>query len=215
MIRDITDQFDFPQTSSHVDLRTLGPGYYGLVFKYLRSLWRDDTNLIEDVNLDEHEGDETFTGSVRSYSHLRIKSQRYGAATAHRGKSAQYAYIDVRKPVEIQHIFQAELPREHVPSLVANFALVRDFQRGEDLPRFPWDLWYVLNFFSKHSVITNSFRASDLGVESWHSEELGDLMVVSLEQFMGHLILAPITVRDQDIWITVPYDHVSILYINR
>ena len=61
------------------------------------------------------------------------------------------------------------------------------------------------------SVIKNSFRASDLGVESWHSEELGDLMVVSLEQFMGHLILAPITVRDQDIWITVPYDHVSIL----
>jgi len=210
-IHDITDQFDFPRTSSHIDLRTLGLGYYSLVFKYLQNLWRDDTNLIEDVNVDEREGDETFTGSVRSYSHLRIKSQRYGAATAHRGKSARYAYIDVRKPVEIQYIFRAELPREHAPSLVANFALVREFQRGEDLPRFPWDLWYVLNFFSKHSVITNGFRALDLGVESWYSEKLGSLMVVSLEQFTGHLILAPIIVRGQDIWITVPYDHVSVL----
>ena len=26
------DAFDFPRHSSHVDLRTLGPGYYGLVF---------------------------------------------------------------------------------------------------------------------------------------------------------------------------------------
>src|ERR1700736_2541486 len=89
---DITDQFDFPRTSSCIDLRTLGPGYYGLVFKYLRNLWQDDAILIEDVNVDEREGDEMFTGLVRSYSHLRIKSQRYGAATAHRGKSARFAY---------------------------------------------------------------------------------------------------------------------------
>jgi hypothetical protein len=145
MVCDITDQFDFPRTSSHIDLRTHEPGYYGLVFKYLRNLWQDDANLIEDVNVDKREGDETFTGSVRSYSHLRIKSQHYGAATAHRGKSVRFAYIDNRNPVEIQYIFQAELCREHVPPLLANFALVREFQRGEDLPRFPWDLWYVLS----------------------------------------------------------------------
>ena len=46
MIHDITDQFDFPQTSGHVDLRTLGPGYCGLVFKYLQSLWRDELPTI-------------------------------------------------------------------------------------------------------------------------------------------------------------------------
>lgn len=63
----------------------------------------------------------------------------------------------------------------------------------------------------KHAVLTKSFRAPDLGVESWYSTDLGDLKLVSLERFSGHLILAPIIVRGQDIWITVPYDHVSIL----
>jgi hypothetical protein len=143
----ITDQFDFPRNSTHVDLRALGPGYYGLVFHYLQQLWQDAATLIADVNVDEQEGDETFEGSVRSYSHVWIKSQRYGAATAHRGKSARFAYIDIRQPVEIQYIFQAEIRREHAPSLLANFALIRQFRRGEDLPRFPWDLWCVFIYF--------------------------------------------------------------------
>jgi hypothetical protein len=64
--------------------------------------------------------------------------------------------------------------------------------------------------FLKHPVRTKDCRASDLGVESWYAEDLGNLMVVPLECFTGHLILAPITVRERDIWITVPYDHVSI-----
>jgi len=64
--------------------------------------------------------------------------------------------------------------------------------------------------FSRHKTLIKVFRASYLGVESWYSNNLGDLMVVSLERFSGHLILAPIVVREQDIWITVPYDHVSI-----
>lgn len=108
--------------------------------------------LIEDINVNEHEGDETFGGSIRSYSHIWIKGQRYGAATAHRGKSARYAYVDNRKPVEIQYIFQAEHRREQAPSLLANFALVREFQRGDDLPRFPWDLWYILLSFEARSI---------------------------------------------------------------
>jgi hypothetical protein len=64
--------------------------------------------------------------------------------------------------------------------------------------------------FSKQTVLITNFRASDLGVESWYSEDLGDLMVVSLERFSGHLILAPIIVQRQELWITVPYDHASI-----
>ena len=104
--------------------------------------------------MDEHEGSESFEGSVRSYSHVWIKSQRYGAATAHRGKSARYAYIDIRKPVEIQYIFRAELSRVHGPSLLANFVLIREFQRGEDLPRFPWELWCVPIFFAEDIKLT-------------------------------------------------------------
>jgi hypothetical protein len=64
--------------------------------------------------------------------------------------------------------------------------------------------------FLKHTIQTRDCRASDLVVESWYAEDLGNLMVVSLECFSGHLILAPINVTGQDIWITVPYDHVRI-----
>jgi hypothetical protein len=71
-----------------------------------------------------------------------------------------------------------------------------------------------LYFLLKRHKTDSSFRASDLGVESWYAEDLGDLKVVPLECFTGHLILAPITVREQDIWITVPYDHASILYLS-
>jgi hypothetical protein len=62
---------------------------------------------------------------------------------------------------------------------------------------------------------TNNFlRESDLGVESWYAGELGEVAVVPLTQLAGHLILAPITVVDNDIWITVPYDHVHICILN-
>jgi hypothetical protein len=152
MVCHIVGQFDFPRTSSRIDLRTLGPGYYGLVFQHLKQLWKDNTALIEDINIHEHEGAKTFIGSVRSYLHMRIKSLRYGAATAHRGKFVQYAYINTREPVKIQYIFQAELWQEHMPSLLADFALIRKFQRGDDLPRFLWDLWYIYCIFEAHNT---------------------------------------------------------------
>ena len=136
MVCCIIGQLDFPWTSRHIDLHTLGPGYYGLVFQHLKQLWKDDTALVEDINIHEHEGAEMFTRSVQSYSHMQIKSLRYGAPTAHQGKSAQYAYINTHEPVEIQYIFQAELQREHAPLLLADFAFICKFRCGDDLPRF-------------------------------------------------------------------------------
>jgi hypothetical protein len=70
------------------------------------------------------------------------------------------------------------------------------------------------DFLCRRHKTDFSLRASDLGVESWYAEDLGDLKVVPLERLTGHLILAPITVRERDIWITVPYDHVSVKYFN-
>lgn len=58
--------------------------------------------------------------------------------------------------------------------------------------------------------MNGSARASDLGVESWYADDLGEVAVVSLLQLTGHLILALITVGDLNMWITVPYDHVRV-----
>jgi hypothetical protein len=51
-------------------------------------------------------------------------------------------------------------------------------------------------------------RAVDLGVESWYAGQLGANEVSALNRLSGHFILAPITVKLQDLWITVAYDHV-------
>jgi hypothetical protein len=86
-----------------------------------------------------------FTGDVSSFSHIWLKKQRYGAASTTRGQSAKYAYIDTRIPVEIQYIFRAtqEHPTLGESELLAEFAVVRRFQRDDELPNFPWALWYV------------------------------------------------------------------------
>ena len=109
-------------------------GYYGLVFDYLEGLWQGRIALVADLDMDQAFGDTTFEGSVKSYSHVKLQSLRYGAATAHRGRSARYAYIHHRRPVEIQQAHGDE------PPLIANIALVQPFQRGNGIPVFPWEL---------------------------------------------------------------------------
>jgi hypothetical protein len=118
-------------------------GYYGLVLNYLEGLWQGRIALVADLDMDQAFGDTTFEGSVKSYSHIKLRSLQYGAATAHRGRSARYAYINHHNPVEIQHIFQIQQVHGDEPPLIANIALVRPFQRGNDITIFPWELWYV------------------------------------------------------------------------
>lgn len=89
------------------------------------------------------EADIVFEGSLKSYSHIHIKAQRYGAATARWGESAGYAYTGARNPVKIQSIFHVEQVRDTDDPLIADIALVRQFQWDDDLPTFPWELWYA------------------------------------------------------------------------
>jgi hypothetical protein len=53
------------------------------------------------------------------------------------------------------------------------------------------------------------FSAVDLGVDHWYANQLGDLEAISVERLSGHFILASITVRGVELWITVAFDHVS------
>lgn len=52
-------------------------------------------------------------------------------------------------------------------------------------------------------------RAIDIGVRVWKADVLGLSEVVSLDRFSGHFILAPVNIRQQDLWITIAFDHVS------
>jgi hypothetical protein len=82
-------------------------------------------------------------GHVDSYSVVWIAKCRYGAASTHRGKSARFAYIDGRVPVEIQNIFHVVQERNAASPLTADIVLVRRFACGNNMPDFPWVLRYV------------------------------------------------------------------------
>ena len=52
--------------------------------------------------------------------------------------------MDNRLPVEIQYIFrvtQQHLAESLSEFLIAEFAVVKRFQRGDDLPNFTWEMW--------------------------------------------------------------------------
>ncbi|KAJ7696410.1 hypothetical protein B0H16DRAFT_1350491, partial [Mycena metata] len=173
------------------NLRQLGPGYYNAVFEHLLAKWASEIELIPDVELSEDDNQQSFLGDVESFSHVWISKQRYGAGAHHRGKSAQYGYIDGRIPVHIEYIFRVSQTLADARKLVASCAVVRRFQPNTVIPDFPWDFW-----------------ATDIGVRVWKSQALGAPEIISLEQFSGHFILAPVTIRKHALWITIAYDHV-------
>jgi hypothetical protein len=133
------DQLEFPRFPQTFELRSVD-GYYRIVLKYLQNLWEDISPLYSDLSQDTPVHGAIFTGIVKSFSHFWMTKQHYGAATAHRGRSSRYAYMDGRVPVEIQHVFQASQEFHLGEPQVANFAVVQRFLRGNDIPEFPWQL---------------------------------------------------------------------------
>ncbi|KAJ7756554.1 hypothetical protein B0H16DRAFT_1538396 [Mycena metata] len=166
------------------------PGYYGLIFSYLSTLWGGKMLLYSDVSAAVPEGGAIFNGQVQAFSHIVVNGRRYGAVSQPRGRSAQYAYINDRRPVQIQHILRAVQPQSGGNDRIADFAIVRRFQSDNNIPEFPWDL-----------------RATDLGVHTWYADELGPPEAISLSQLSGHFILARLDVLAIEFWITVAYDH--------
>ncbi|TFK63271.1 hypothetical protein BDN72DRAFT_803396 [Pluteus cervinus] len=173
-------------------LRDLGPGYYRLVFVFLKNRWRNDLQLCPNVEMGIQPPRVAFNGCAASFSHCFWQERRYGAARSVWGLSAQYAYIGHRIPVRIQYIFQVTQPHysDRFADLVATFAIVQRFLPPEADLRFPWDI-----------------RAVDLGVQVWSAEQLGDIEVVGVDELSGHFILAPLTSHEHDLWVTIAYDH--------
>lgn len=204
---DAVELSKFPKQQS---LRELGHGYYHLVFEYLKALWAAHATLVLDVEL-EKAGEHSLSGDVQSYSHGWVHGRRHGAATQHRGQSAQYAYIDHRIPVQIQHIFRVEERFTDTQTLTANLAIVRRFQEDPVIFNFPWALWYA-NPYTSNCTPQLIFRATDIGVQVWQANIFGRSEVIALEQLSGHFVLAQIPVRRRELWITIAFDHVCRIF---
>ncbi|KAI5827021.1 hypothetical protein K523DRAFT_310242 [Schizophyllum commune Tattone D] len=182
----------YPKQSRQVNLHTLGPAYYRLVYQYLRRSWSADLDLILDSDMLSDPRQSTFFGNVRSFAYLWVNNRRHGAATSLRGSSSRFTYIDNRIPVQVEHLFEAEqaAPTQREP--VRNtFAIVRRFLSDAQIVAlaFPWDLW-----------------ATDLGVRTWRADVLGPAEVVSVLRLTGHFVVAPLRNHALELRISVPID---------
>jgi hypothetical protein len=208
----IPDRVKFPKNSStSLDVNTIGDGYYAETLAFLQQEWSDKIVLIADT--DFRSQGVTFLGHVRSYSHVYVDGLRYGAARRTRGFSARYAYIDNREPVQIEYILHAEqaLAPTSTETLSATFAIVRRFVQDEDVPDMPWNVLCVHLVESTHPpwLIPYHVSASDLGAATWNANALGPGEFVRIDCLSGHLVLASLACIDLDLWVTVPFDHVS------
>ncbi|KAI4522475.1 hypothetical protein K525DRAFT_198782, partial [Schizophyllum commune Loenen D] len=182
--------------SRRVNLRTLEPSLYSKVWSHLRTVWQGKVELVRDCDVAENAAQISFYGDVQSFSHLWVDNRRYGAVTATRGFSARFGYIDHRIPVQTEYIFSVDLS---IPStghsLRHTFAVVRRFLSDHEVAALalPWDLW-----------------GTDLGVRTWRASALAATEVIGIEQLSGQFVLAPVVVRDLDLWITVAYDRVCL-----
>ncbi|KAJ7938917.1 hypothetical protein B0H13DRAFT_2542768 [Mycena leptocephala] len=109
----------FSKFPKPITLRDL-PGYYGLIHRYLSTLWRDKMILYSDVSGSVPMGGAIFNGAVLSFSHILVNGRRFGAMTRPRGRSAQYG--------------------SGFADCVADFAVVRRFQTDQNMLEFPWAL---------------------------------------------------------------------------
>jgi hypothetical protein len=143
----LTDGITFSRFRSSTSLRNLGNGIFRAAFNYLRQLWAPHVNLVAGVPSARRPELNTasFNSNAVSYANFRRGKQLYGSANSHHGRSAQYAYVNGRVPVKIEYILEAKQTFNGV-TLTASFAVVRCFQRGHDMPDFPWAMRSVLYF---------------------------------------------------------------------
>lgn len=123
-----------------MSLEKISQNLYDIVYTYVCDLWHDVVDLQRSTNVLPN--GENFMGNAKVFSHLWLNGLHYGAATLHRGKSARFAYINGREPVEIQHLLTVEhRRRDGTDPLVTHIAIVRHFCQDDDLPEFPWEMW--------------------------------------------------------------------------
>lgn len=131
-----TELIVYPKYGLKVDLKHTG--MYNLVYEHLRKEWQDTTALIPDTAPHTQRGTVFIAVAVPSFSHVIVAGVRYGAATAHRGLSSRYAYINGRQPVDIQKILQISCTHPDGRILVAGIAIVRPFLPSEKADEMPW-----------------------------------------------------------------------------
>ncbi|KAH9855662.1 hypothetical protein C2E23DRAFT_724308 [Lenzites betulinus] len=126
----------FPPHPRKIDLKR--EGLYPLVFSFLRRLWQDELLLITDSSDRDIEGSPFVGRSVFSYSHAVLAGMRYGTSTHHRGRNHQYAYMNGREAVQINHILQISHRCLDGKILVASLAIVQPFLPSNQADQMPW-----------------------------------------------------------------------------
>lgn len=78
------DHIDFPKFHREVELCSQGRGFYSIVYEYLCTTWSGDLELISNTTLATRRSQASFSGIVKSYTHVWLAKRRYGAGTSSR-----------------------------------------------------------------------------------------------------------------------------------
>ncbi|KAJ7246650.1 hypothetical protein C8J57DRAFT_1438153 [Mycena rebaudengoi] len=77
--------------------------------------------------------------------------------------------------------------------------------------RQPVQIQHILKLFSHKPALGIAVQllplATDLGVGAWYADRLAAEEVVDISRLSGQFVLAPLNVRETDLWITIAYDH--------
>ncbi|KAF8606147.1 hypothetical protein BDV93DRAFT_437595 [Ceratobasidium sp. AG-I] len=173
-----------------ININLRASGLYPLILGYCDRLWPED-NVHGDGGAIQDGLQLSSTGSIKSYASVILHGRRYGASLHSRGQRASLAYVEGRRPVQIDYILTLAIPD---CERSANILLVRRFLSPEKIPTLPWDFWQ-----------------SHLGTGTWACEVLGELEAVALESLSGVFARFNLDVDGQHLWITVSLDRVRAL----
>jgi hypothetical protein len=62
-----------------------------------------------------------------------------------------------------------------------------------------------------YRLLCSFLRANDLGVATWYANALAPPELVALDELSGHVVVVDILVRNTQVWVTVPFDHVCTI----
>ncbi|KAL0056601.1 hypothetical protein AAF712_016795 [Marasmius tenuissimus] len=165
---------------------------YRALLVYLQNLW-PDLDLIPELSM---QPGHPFVSknSAHFLPYIRKDGLRYGSHTSPRTQADSFALVldnGVRVPVRIEYLILVRLQGSNKPPHVC--IAVRRLVTDNSIPPMPWDRY-----------------ADILGINVSYAGKLDPLAIISASSIEAPVALIPVfsNVIQQELWITISFDHV-------
>ncbi|KAE9387733.1 hypothetical protein BT96DRAFT_837285 [Gymnopus androsaceus JB14] len=201
------DRLSLPKriSKSYINLHSLsygvlgptGENIYTLLLHHSQGIW-PDLQLRRELSGEEGL---SFVGSrvARRISYVRKDGLRYGSKSNKRSQADTFTFIErgqVRVPVRIEDLLVIHIPDTNKKPHVC--AVVHFLQSNPTLPQMPWEAYTTV-----------------LGIYVSYAEDLSPLAVIPATDIDCPLALIPVYhfMSQQDLWISISFDHASTAFL--